>query len=245
MDDNQQPNQSTVSKKSFVLIIFGIFGLTSIITGLIVIGGVYLVITKLVPRENQPAVVATPSYREDLDTILASNPPALGSSTAPVTVIEFADFQCPYCKEFHDQYLPQLKSSFIDTGKVRFVFQHYPFLGPESNLAAEAAVCAEKQGSFWPYHDGLYKKQTGENIGNFTQASLIQIAQDIKIPLESFTACLTNHEGVPSVEAQLLRANGMTVRATPTLFINDQKYEGVKSYAHLEALINQALEAKK
>jgi len=81
---------------------------------------------------------------------------SLGAADAPVLVAEFADFQCPYCKDFSDGPGQLLKEEYVDTGKVRFVFRHFAFLGDESTWAAEASDCADEQGRFWENHDRLF-----------------------------------------------------------------------------------------
>jgi protein-disulfide isomerase len=87
--------------------------------------------------------------------------PSLGDPNAPVTIIEFSDFQCPYCRRFWEQTLPQLKSEYIDTGKVRLVYRDYPLstIHPGALPAAMAAGCANEQGKFWEYHDQIFEEQ--------------------------------------------------------------------------------------
>ena len=89
--------------------------------------------------------------------------PRLGDAGAKVTIVEFADFQCPFCGRFQQTVYPQIKSDYIDTGKAAFIYQDFSFLGEESTVAAEAAKCAGDQGKFWEYHDYLFTHQKGEN----------------------------------------------------------------------------------
>src|ERR1035441_2924538 len=83
----------------------------------------------------------------------------LGNPNATVTVIQYGDYQCPYCEAFFQNTWPQLKAEYVDTGKIRFSFQDYAFLGPDSTTAAMAAHCAGDQYRFWQYHDYLYLHQ--------------------------------------------------------------------------------------
>lgn len=91
--------------------------------------------------------------------------PVMGDPNAKVTYVEFADFQCPFCEQFYSQTEPQIINDYVKTGKVKFVFRNFAFLGPDSNTAAEGAYCANDQGKFWDYHNFLYSHQAGEGSG--------------------------------------------------------------------------------
>ncbi len=98
--------------------------------------------------------------------------PALGDPNAPVAVVEFADFQCPFCERFFSTTESDLIKNYVNTGKIRFIFRNFSFLGPDSTTAAEGAYCANEQGKFWEYHNYLYQHQGPENSGTFSQANL-------------------------------------------------------------------------
>lgn len=98
--------------------------------------------------------------------------PSLGRSDAPITIIEFADFQCPFCERFYKDAESGIIENYVKSGKVKFVFRNYAFLGPESNIAAEGSYCASEQGKFWEYHNFLFDNQGPENSGTFSKESL-------------------------------------------------------------------------
>ncbi len=98
--------------------------------------------------------------------------PVLGNPNAPVTIIEYADFQCPFCKEAFTTVEPNIIKDYVNTGKAKFAFKNYAFLGPESIVAAEGAYCANDQGKFWAYHNFLYQHQGAESSGQFTKTNL-------------------------------------------------------------------------
>lgn len=98
--------------------------------------------------------------------------PIMGDPNAKVTYIEFADFQCPFCGQFFTQTEPQLISDYVKTGKVKFAFRNFAFLGPDSNTSAEGAYCANDQGKFWDYHNFLYSHQAAEGSGQFSLKNL-------------------------------------------------------------------------
>ena len=112
------------------------------------------------PAVDKNAITARPANR-------------LGDANAPVTIVEFADFQCPFCGRHHQTVEPSLIKEYVDTGKVSLVYKHLPFLGQESAFVAVAAECAADQGKFWQYHDYLFEHQQGENQGAFTKEKLI------------------------------------------------------------------------
>jgi protein-disulfide isomerase len=103
------------------------------------------------------SVVGAATQTEALLEALERGPgPAKGNSDAPVTIVEFSDFQCSFCKKFWRETLPQIEEKNVRTGKVRFVYRHLAILGPSSVQAAIASECAHEQGKFWPYHDRLF-----------------------------------------------------------------------------------------
>jgi protein-disulfide isomerase len=108
----------------------------------------------------------------------------LGDPNAPVTFIEYGDYQCPFCARFFTDVEPLIRDQYVKTGKVKIIFRSYPFLGAESTAAAEAAECAKDQGKFWEYHDALYtaESQDGhENNGSMTRDLFLTLAQNLKL----------------------------------------------------------------
>ena len=170
--------------------------------------------------------------------------PVLGKPNAPVTVIEYADFQCPYCKEFQVKNFPSLKKKYIDTGKVRFIYQHYAFLGDESVYAAEASKCAADQSKFWEYHDKLFENQKAENAGDFTPEKLKSMASGVVPDTQKFTKCVDDRKYQNAVSDEVLNATHFGVDATPTVFINGKKYSGLTPLYKLEQAIEDSLTNK-
>ena len=159
-----------------------------------------------------------------------------GRADAPVTIVEFADFQCPYCSQFAKQMLPALQKD-IDTGQVALVYQHAAILGDESTWAAEAAECAADQGQFWAYHDLLFAKQTGENQGAFAKDKLIGFAQDLKLDMATFEPCLKNDQTLDRVKTDTQEGQSAGMRGTPTFFVNGQPLVGAQPIEAVQAAI--------
>ena len=164
----------------------------------------------------------------------------LGDPAAPVTIEEWADFQCPACRTFAMTTESQLRSDYIATGKVRFVFRHMAFLGPESIWAAEAAECAGDANQFWPMHDRLYAAQQGENNGAFSKANLQKVGDGAGLGV-GFGACLASGRYGTKVGDDTAAGVAKGVTATPTLFVNGRKLEGVQTIEQLRAAIDPLL----
>jgi protein-disulfide isomerase len=165
---------------------------------------------------------------------------SIGAEDAPVVVVEYADFQCPFCRQFAFGPERQLRADYVDTGKARFVFRHLAFLGPESLQAAEAAECANEQDRFWDYHDKLFEAQTGENVGDFSQDNLKRFAAELSLETSTFNQCLDSNKYQAKVQQEVTEAGRLGIRSTPTLFVNGQLLRNGSDYPVLQAAIEAA-----
>jgi len=180
---------------------------------------------KVAPAVAQPG---TPTANVATLMTLSSRDEVLGNASAPVTVIEYADYQCPFCTRFFTQIQPAIKSQYIDTGKVKMVFRDFPFLGPESLAAANASQCAEDQGKLWAYHDALYtakavdesKSSSAENDGFYTRAEFLSLASKVGLNTQTFTACLDGNQHADDVSAEKAAAVAVGIQSTPTTIVN-------------------------
>ncbi len=145
--------------------------------------------------------------------------PALGKKDAKVTVIEFADFQCPFCERFFKDAGAGIKKDYVDTGKVKFIFRHYAFLGQESTWAAQASECANEQEKFWEYHDYLYAHQSGENQGTFSDTNLKSFAKNLGLDTTDFNKCLDENKYAQAVADSKTEGGKAGVTGTPKGFI--------------------------
>lgn len=184
----------------------------------------------------------TPS---EVEKMINAGAPVLGSKDAKVTVVEFADFQCPYCAKYFTDVFTSLKQKYIDTGKVRFVYISFPFLGEESTLASLAAKCAADQGQFWQYHDLLYKNQQGQkNAGGFGTKNLKKFATQLKLDTEEFGECLDSKKYQKAVDNEKALAGRFGVTGTPATFVNDFFISGLQGLSYFENRIDTALQGK-
>lgn len=161
----------------------------------------------------------------------------LGDPNAPVTVEEYADFQCPACGQFARQTLPQIEEKYIKTGKVKWVFNHDAFIGNESIRAAEASECANAQGKFWEYADTLFNNQAGENQGAFNDTNLAKFAQQVGLDMTQYNQCMADNTYLSKVQASTQNGSLRGVNSTPTLFINGQMVSGAISMQTFESMI--------
>src|SRR5258708_770812 len=139
----------------------------SIIVAAVVIGGSILVQTfyrgSPAPAGGTAIVGNSGQTLSPADVMkLSSSDAVLGNAGAPVTIVEYGDYQCPFCSRFFSQTQPLIVQNYVNSGKAKFVFRDFPFLGPESEAAAEAAQCANDQGKLWAYHDALYAAKVAD-----------------------------------------------------------------------------------
>lgn len=214
----------------------------SILIAALVIAGaiVYRVGSQSAPtgqREN-------PDFTGTDPLALTKEDVVLGNMDAPVTIIEYSDFQCPFCGLFFVKIGSLIKEDYIAMGKAKMVYRHFAFLGPESSAAAEASECAKDQGKFWKFHDFLFNnelKDNRENNGNLNRSLFASIVSDIGLDQNAFTSCLDSGKYIQKVKNDLLSGQRAGVKATPTTFINGQKVEGVLPYSDFKSIIEQAL----
>ncbi len=131
--------------------------------------------------------------------------------------------------------------SYIDSGKVNLVYKHSAFLGQESVWAAQASECAADQGKFWEYHDLLFDKQNGENVGTFTKENLLTYAKELNLDMAKFEPCLQKDETLPRVSADTEEGRQANVTGTPTFFINGKPLVGAQPAEVFQAAIDAAL----
>jgi protein-disulfide isomerase len=164
--------------------------------------------------------------------------PNKGSPDAPVTIVEFSDFQCSFCKKFWKETLPRIEEKYIRTGKVRFVYRHLAILGPPSVQAAIAAECAHEQGQFWTYHDRLF---ASAGLFALSTTNLKRYAEELRLDTSRSNTCLDTEQPREKVERETLvgRAIGMT--GTPGFLINGGRLIGAQPYEVFEEIIEGML----
>lgn len=162
----------------------------------------------------------------------------LGDPDAPLTIVEYSDFQCGFCGRAAREIVPRMESEFIDDGRARLVFKHYPVLGQESIWAAEAAECAGDQDQFWEYHDKLFANQAGA----FSQSDLKRFAEDLGLDTTAFNECLDSRKYEAKVSNDCAAGyRDDDVAGTPMFLVGDTRIEGAKDWSIFESAIQQEL----
>lgn len=170
--------------------------------------------------------------------LIENGSPIIGDPDAPITILEWGDYQCTYCYKFHQSTLNTINESFIKTGKVKLVFKDYPLNGPDSVLAAEASHCAQDQEKYWEYHDELYKNWGGERTGWITRESLNQFGNTVNLDMDYFNTCLNEHKYNDKVISMYEFGKEVGIDATPSFLVfNDQKIVKIRGNQPLEVFL--------
>ena len=172
--------------------------------------------------------------------------PQLGSPDAPVTMVEFGDYQCQNCNRYFRNTEHMILQNYVETGKLKIIFVDFAFIGPDSLPAAQAAHCANDQGKYWEYHDETYSNWDGENTGWAGIHNLKMFAANIDLDQNSFNQCLDGSKYAKRVEANTELGHKIGVTGTPTFFIFDSEGEatkivGAQPYSSFEKVLDSKL----
>jgi len=168
--------------------------------------------------------------------LMENGSPILGDPSAPITILEWGDYQCTFCYRFHQSSLNIILEEYIDSGKINLVFKDFPLNGPDSILGAEAAYCAGDQGKYWSFHNELYSNWAGERTGWINYDSLNQFAKSVNLELDEFTSCLDEHKYKQKVLELEKFGKEIGIDATPSFLIfNDKKIIKIKGNQPIDA----------
>lgn len=156
-----------------------------------------------------------------VDTSMGS--PIQGNTNAPMTIVEFGDYQCPQCDKWFKEVRPSIESEYIQTGKANLIFVDLAFFGPDSTKAAEATYCAGDQGKYWDYHNILYSNQGSANDGWANSNNLKKFATQIGLNVDLFNTCLDSDSYKKRVEHNLQVAKDNGADGTPTFILINSK----------------------
>lgn len=183
----------------------------------------------LEPANNpEPTNFSAPAIDDDV---------ILGEVNAPVTLIEFGDYECPFCKKMFDESEPQIRKEYIETGKVRMVYRDFPLsFHPSAMPAAEASECAKEQGKFWLYHDALFNRQAQLSTLNY-----VSLAKELGLNEMQFKSCVETHKYKSEIENDYQDGLAAGVDGTPATFVNGKLVSGAQPYSVFKAEIEAAL----
>ena len=202
-----------------------------IVIGVLVFGG--LLYLALRPSQAQPVQTLAEFCAENSDNCIF-----MGEESAPITLVEVADFGCIHCQDFHNQTATPLKEKYVDTGDVRWVFLPYA-LSPTTVPAAASAMCANEQGQFFPYASALFAIEpptTRLSADGYRQA-----AESVGLDLDEFTSCMDDGRNLAKVNTNQDKARAVGVSGTPTFFLNDQELSGAQPLSVFSQAIDSLL----
>ncbi len=206
-------------------------------------------------RQQSEILKALAAHSNPVPSSLELNPSeirSLGKKTAAVTLVEYFDYQCPFCARFFEDAMPELEKNYITTGRLRFVALDYPLetIHSFALVASEAAQCANDQGKFWPMHDELLRHSYA-----LDRKSISLYAHDVELDIRPFQKCLNSGKYAGEIRNQEAAAGNLGVRGTPTFFLGVmdhtgrtlshlRRFDGAVSYAALKPAIDQLLAQK-
>ena len=175
----------------------------------------------------------------------AMGSPILGDPSAPITIVEFGDYQCEQCYAWFHNTKPAIVRDYIDTGKANLVFVDLAFLGRDSPKAAQASYCAEDQGMYWEYHDLLYNFQEHVDNGWANSERLKAFADSLDLDMELFESCLDSGKYSKRVQYNIQQAKENGVRGTPGFFIvgpdGQQKIGGAQPFSVFKNILDSMI----
>lgn len=197
--------------------------------------------------EPAPTVQQVGPAKITMNTFLANGSPLLGNPSAPVTLIEFGDYQCHFCNVFFHSTEGDILKNYVETGKVKIIFKDYNIIGPDSVSASYGAHCAKDQGAFWEYHDILYSNWTGENNGWASSKNLEKFANEIGLDMDVWTQCMLDGTHSQTILASNEDAKSLGITGTPAFFVIDSdgkttKLFGAQPYDIFEKVFENELQ---
>lgn len=238
-----------------------VLAISIIVASLLLSGTIFLVgnsinqnITGLSTTVKSPEVQGTPTGNTGTQTPTQTAPepvrvdmqelvkgkPVLGQENAIVTIVEFSDFQCPFCESWFQNVKPQLQP-YIDRGEVKLLYAHFPLSFHENaEPSALAAECANEQGKFWEYHDKVFENQADMSGANYAE-TLKNYASGLGMDAARFNSCFDSSKYLSEVQAEFNEGVSLGVNGTPTFFINGQKIVGAQPWTSFKSIIDAEL----
>ncbi len=180
---------------------------------------------------------------EDSVSAFADRARIRGAETAKVWLVEVSDFQCPFCKQWHDETFAKIDQEYVKTGKIRMAYLNFPLsrIHKNAQVAAEAAMCAGVQGKFWELHNSLFQTQPRWAESKTPLIVFDSLARAAGVELKGWDRCMTSHATAKLIEADRDRSSKAGVESTPTFFVGDRALAGAYPVDTFRVAIDQAL----
>ncbi|HLC71253.1 MAG TPA: thioredoxin domain-containing protein [Candidatus Nanoarchaeia archaeon] len=188
------------------------------------------------PSAGAPSGGNAPSPTIDMEG-LVDDDDVLGDDDAPITIVEFSDYECPFCARFHTQTFGELKSAYIDTGKVKFIYRDFPLsFHPQAQKAAEAAECAGEQDKYFEMHELLFTDGVAGGVAGFKQ-----YASQIGLNTAKFNECLDSGKMVSEIRKDTADGAAIGVQGTPAFYVNGVEVSGAQPFSVFQQIIDGQL----
>ena len=227
-------------------------GIGAIIAGLCIVGVFFglgdfsesseqLIEKQIVQEPPRPQQIS-------IDTFIQNGSPILGKTDAPITLVEFGDYQCHFCNVYFHNTEHKIFENYVMEGKVNVIFKDYTIIGPDSLVAAHAAHCAGEQGKFWEYHNTLYNNWDGEETGWAGQENIVRFAQENNLNMNQFIDCNNELKYQNLITNSNSDAQSLGLTGTPAFFVistNSQQVQtisGAQPYEVFERIFNSMLD---
>jgi len=240
-ESHHKKDNLTISKVTIWKSISGILGLLLIIA--VFTGGFGFGSGKSVPsaaaQPAQPRVPSAPSPTGSIVdmTALMDDDAVKGDENAKVTIVEFSDYECPFCGRHFQQTYPQIVKEYVETGKVKLVFRDFPLgFHPQAQKSAEAAECAGEQNKYWDMHDKLFKDGVSGGVSSFKQ-----YAKDLGLDSAKFNDCLDSGKMASEVAKDMQEGSAAGISGTPGFIINGQLVSGAQPFSVFQQIIEVEL----
>ena len=203
--------------------------------------------------ESELAIKPTPEIDSigpteiTMETFVENGSPELGNPNAPITLVEFGDYQCHYCNVFFETIEGDIITNYVETGKVKIIFKDFNIIGSDSVNASHGAHCAKDQGMFWEYHDILYSNWTGENNGWASPENLTIFAEEINLDMDQWVECMNEKPHSKTILTSNEDAKKLQLTGTPAFFVINSdgqvsKLSGAQPFEVFERLFDEQLE---
>ena len=188
-----------------------------------------------------PSVAAPSAPAPSAPTIdmkaLVDDDAVQGKESAPVTIVEFSDYECPFCARFYSDTELQIREQYVKTGKVKFVYRDFPLsFHQNAQKAAEAAECAGEQEKYWEMHDALFEKGVQGGVSSFKQ-----YARDVGLKTADFDKCLDSGQMAGEIRKDMSDGQRVGVQGTPAFYVNGQEISGAQPFGAFQQIIDAAL----
>ena len=203
--------------------------------------------------ESELAIKPTPEMDSigpteiTMETFVENGSTVYGDPNAPITLVEFGDYQCHYCNVFFETIEGDIITNYVETGKVKIIFKDYNIIGSDSVNASHGAHCAKDQGMFWEYHDILYSNWTGENNGWVSPENLILFAEKINLDMDKWVKCMNEKPHSKTILTSNEDAKKLQLTGTPAFFVISSdgqvsKLFGAQPFEVFERVFDEKLE---